>query len=155
MRCHHFVSLTLLALAACAAPVPEPIARSFPAEGVTTVIVRAAGVDGATITSNAAPGAVEISGLPAGGARGYHPPKRGWRETPAGRWGLDFVARRYGNVLVISSKNEIRYIHHHYALEELRLRVPPGVEVLRQPRQLSESGDPDLSPPASRGERPR
>ena len=149
MRIHHFVSLTVLALAGCAAPVPERIARSFPAEGVTTVIVRTAGVEEATLASGGPPGAVEISGLPAGGARGYHSPKRGWRETPAGRWGLDFVARRYGNVLVISSKNEIRYIHHHYALEELRIRVPAGVEVLRQPRQLSESGEPDLSPPAS------
>jgi len=69
-----------------------------------------------------------------GGAEGYHSPDPFWRETPAKSWGLDFVAKQYGNILVISTKNEIEYIHHHYALENLSVRVPKGIQVIRAQR---------------------
>lgn len=145
MGSHHIVPLIVLVLVAgCVTHSAKRISRSFPAEGITKVVVRAAEVESATFT-NDLPSVVEISGLPSGTARGYHASNPNWRETPAERWGFDFVAKRRGSVLVISSKNEIGYIHHHYVLAELRVRVPPGVEVIRQARRLSGSGEPDLS----------
>ncbi|GMU65835.1 MAG: hypothetical protein AMXMBFR36_21090 [Acidobacteriota bacterium] len=122
------------------------VSRRFDAAAVTTVLLRAAHASEAVVREQAAP-VVEVTGTPRGGARGYHPPDPMWRETPASRWGLDFVARRYGNVLVVSTKNEIRYIHHGYYLDSLVLTVPEGVTVQRIDRDLTGSGDPDLSPP--------
>jgi len=147
MRSHHVILLSVLVfVAGCVTQSAKRLIRSFPADGIKKVVVRAAEIESATITTDS-PSTVEISGLPTGDARGYHPSDPNWRETPAEQWGFDFVAQRRGGVLVISSKSEIDYIHHHYVLAELRVRVPPGVEVVRQPRQFSGSGEPDLSEP--------
>jgi len=88
--------------------------------------------------------------VPSGGPRGYHSPEpfgRQTRDTPAGERGLDFVSARHGDVLVVSSRNEIHYIHHHYAFQSLKLRVPTGVKVVRERRELTGDGGPDLRPP--------
>lgn len=75
------------------------------------------------------------------------------RRTPIGgrrrrrSGGLDFVSARYGDVLVISTKSEISYIHHYYVLESVALRVPANVEIVREPRKLSGDGRPDLEAP--------
>jgi len=53
-------------------------------------------------------------------------------------------------VLVISTKSEIRYIHHRYRIAEIGLAVPLGVEVVREQREPSGSGVPDLSEPGKR-----
>ncbi len=50
-------------------------------------------------------------------------------------------------MLILSSKKEIHYIHHLYYLKDLGIRVPPGVEVVCQARNLTGDGEPDLSPP--------
>ena len=141
-------------LVACAAqshapeePATNLVTRSFPADGITRLVIRAAQVKSATITTDAPRSAVEISATPIGDARGYHPPDPNWRSTPAQSWGLDFVAQRFGDVLVISTKNEMGFIHHHYVLDDLSIRVPAHVEVLRQERQLNGDGAPDLSAP--------
>jgi hypothetical protein len=123
------------------------ISRSFPAPGVKKIILRAAAAETSEVTTDPAAGAVEGSGVPAGGAAGYHSPNPLWRETPASQWGLDFVSARHGEVLVISTKNEIHYIHHGYFLKSVALRVPAGVEVVRQPRKLTGDGGPDLAAP--------
>jgi hypothetical protein len=126
---------------------PARIDRSFPADGVKRVILRAAMADAAEASAVAVAEAVEVSGLPSGGARGYHSPDPTWRETPAANWGLDFVSAQFGEVLVISTKNEIHYIHHTYFLESIVLRVPAGVEVVRDERKLTGDGAPDLREP--------
>lgn len=154
---HHalLLLLVLFTLVGCANgctgsrwPVPaRRITRTFPAEGVSKVIVRAAMVDSASIRADPQVTVIEISGLPAGGAKGYHPVDPSWRETPAQEWGLDLVAAQHGNVLVVSSKNEIGFIHHQYTLRDLQIRVPPNVEVVRQARELTGKGEPDLKQP--------
>ena len=122
------------------------VTRSFDAAGITTVVLRAANAAQATIRQTSA-GTIEVSGKARGGAGGYHSPDPAWKETPAAQWGLDFVGKRHQNVLVISSRNEIRYIHHGYSLDSLEISVPAGVKVVSVPRQLSENGEADLSPP--------
>jgi hypothetical protein len=120
------------------------VVRSFPSAGVTTVVLRAGDADAATVTVGRTGTAIEVSGVPTGGAKGYHSSDPTWRETPAAKWGLDFVSEQRGSVLVISTKNEIRYIHHRYGLASITVRVPPGVIVVKERRQLSGDGKPDL-----------
>ena len=136
-------------LAACAAAAPEPgrVTGSFDATGITRVVLRAAMADDAVVDVTAVAGKVTVSGQAAGGAEGYHPADPRWRETPAAEWGLGFAAKRFGPTLVISTRNEISFIHHHYAITGIRLRVPPSVELSRQRRVLNGSGEADLAPP--------
>ena len=100
------VAMLVLLPAACA----NSVTRSFDVRGISTVVLRAANASSTAVEQGGE--RIEVSGVPEGGARGYHSPDPGWRETPAGEWGLDFVAARHGNVLVISTKNEIHYLHH-------------------------------------------
>src|SRR5690349_3856586 len=119
MRYHHVITaIALLILTGCASQSAKRITRTFPAEGITKLVIRAAEIQSATITTGAPPTTIEISGVPTGDARGYHPSDPNWRETPAERWGFDFVAQRHGDVLVVSTKSEIGYIHHHYVLDD-------------------------------------
>ncbi len=90
---------------------------------------------------------ITVTGRAMGGAEGYHSADPKWRETPASEWGLDFVTSRFGATLVISSRNEIGYIHHHYVIADIVLQLPASVELVRQARNLSGSGEPDLTPP--------
>jgi hypothetical protein len=125
-------------------PQPKPLRRAFPASGITTLVLRAGDADTATVETGARGSAIEVSGVPTGGAAGYHPSDPKWRETPAAEWGLDFVSVQRGPTLVVSTKNEMRYIHHHYAFASLAVRVPPGVDVVKEPRTLTGNGAPDL-----------
>jgi hypothetical protein len=140
-------AMVCVGLLAAATACTSKASRTFDAVGVTAVVLRAAHATEATVRSEPATSSIRITGIPRGGARGYHSPNPGWRETPASRWGLDFVAKRYGHVLVISTENEIRYIHHGYSLDELAITVPAGVTVQRADRELTGDGRPDLSPP--------
>ena len=125
---------------------PTRISRSFPAAGIGTVILRAANAEQAKVgTSKTA--TVIVSGVPEGGAKGYHPADPNWKETPPEEWGLDFKSKRHGNSLVISTQNEMAYIHHHYDLCDIEIAVPAGVTIAKETRQLSEQGGPDLAPP--------
>jgi hypothetical protein len=143
------VVATLL-LGACSTSPPEakPIVREFDAHGISRVILRGSAAETATATNviRDAP-SVTVTGIPSGGAEGYHSPDPNWRETPASRWGLDFVARPFGSTLVISTKNEIGYIHHHYTLEQIQVQLPAPVRIVRQTRELTGEGKPNLSPP--------
>jgi hypothetical protein len=124
-----------------------PIIRSFPALGIKKVILRAAAAQSSEIIADPVIKAVEVSGVPTGGAQGYHSPDPSWRETPAAQWGLDFVSTRYGELMVISTLNEISYLHHFYSLESVALRFPNGIEVVREPRKLTGDGAPNLEEP--------
>ena len=137
-----------LLLGSCAARGDGRVARVFDADGITRVVLRAGNAADARLgTVPPDPTAVAVSGLPRGGAEGYHPADPNWRETPAAEWGLDFVARRFGATLVISTKNEIEYIHHHYDLEDVAIQLPGRVALVREPRRLSADGAANLSPP--------
>jgi len=129
---------------ATASPPQHALRRSFPAAGITQVVLRAQDANQATVETGASGSAIEVSGIPTGGAPGYHPSDPKWRETPAAEWGLDFVSLQRGPILVVSTTHEMRYIHHHYAFASLVLRVPPGVEVIKEPRTLTGDGAPDL-----------
>jgi hypothetical protein len=127
---------------------PKPIVREFDAHGISRVILRASAAQTAKATNVImdAP-VITITGIPSGGAEGYHSPNPKWRETPASRWGLDFVSRRFGSTVVISTKNEIGYIHHQYTLEQIRVQLPGSVRIVRQARKLTGDGAPNLTPP--------
>lgn len=124
----------------------QRVTRVFPAPGVKKVVIRAAQAEFTEVSSGGVK-QIQISGIPSGGTQGYHPSDPSWRETPAKSWGLDFVAKRYGSVLIISTKSEIEYIHHHYTLEELNLEVPKGVTVLKENRRPNGTGDAYLKKP--------
>ncbi|MGZ5475778.1 MAG: hypothetical protein ACXW29_04975 [Thermoanaerobaculia bacterium] len=140
---------SLMMLAACNhedRSAASALNRTFPAAHVSRVVFRAADAKRARIQKGKA-GAIVVSGRPHGGAPGYHPSGE-WRETPANEWGLDFRAKLYGNTLVISTFNEIQYIHHSYYIDELSIAVPDGVQVILEPRQPTGEGAPDLREPA-------
>jgi hypothetical protein len=123
---------------------PRPVRRSFPAAGVTSVVLRAAEAESALVSVARNTTSIEVSGVPTGGAPGYHSPDPNSRETPPEKWGLDFVSVQRGPVLVVSTRNEVHYLHHHYRFASVTLQVPPGVEVVRERRELTEDGKPDL-----------
>jgi hypothetical protein len=77
------------------------ITRSFPTAGIDTIILRALAAEKAKVVTEPRGRAITVSGIPQGGAVGYHPADPNWRETPAAQWGLDFHARPYGSTLVI------------------------------------------------------
>jgi hypothetical protein len=123
------------------------VERSHPAEGIKRLILRVSGAQAAKVETRAGTTVVVVSGLPVGGAKGYHSPDKNWKETAPEDGGLDFVFKAYGATLVVSSRNEIRFIHHHYALDEVEVRVPPGVEIVREGREPTGNGAPDLREP--------
>ncbi len=90
---------------------------------------------------------IAAAGTPKGGAPGYHPPDPKWRETPREEWGLGFKGQVFGGTLVISTWNEIQYIHHSYYLDQLEVTVPQGVDVVLEGRSLTGDGAPDLRAP--------
>lgn len=124
----------------------SPVTKSFSPTGIKVVILRASETDNASVTTGTTQ-QIEVSGLPVGGAEGYHSPAPFWRPTPAKDWGLDFVSKRYGDKLVISTTHEILYIHHHYALKDLNIRVPDGIQVIKEERNLNGDPAPNLTPP--------
>ena len=143
----------LLAAALSASPgtsggTAPRVTASFPTAGITAVVLRASAVADATVAVEPKATTIKVSGIPSGGAKGYHPPDPKWKETSPTEWGLEFVAKRFGATLVISTRNEIQYIHHRYTLESLHVDVPPGIAVVREPRALGGDGAPDLKPPA-------
>ena len=138
--------LLFLPLAASAGADEVRVEASFPADGVERVVLRAAGASNAHVIEGQ-PGIVKITGSAAGGAAGYHSPEPNWKETPASQWGMTFLSKRFGTTLVVSSVNEISYIHHHYAIRNLEVELPASVQLVREPRQLSGAGTPDLRSP--------
>lgn len=141
-------STFLLGACATTPPKPKAIVREFDAHHISRVILRASAAKTATFTHVIMDAPfVTVSGVPSGGAPGYHSPDPKWRETPASRWGLDFVSRRYGSTLVISTVNEMGYIHHHYTLEDIHVMLPESVDLIRQTRNLTGDGTENLSAP--------
>jgi hypothetical protein len=122
------------------------VQATFPAAGISTVVLRAGTAVEAAVTVGPA-AVVQIAGTASGGAKGHHSTDPNWKETQAADWGLGFLAQAFGSTLVVSTQNETLYIHHHYIVERIQLQVPPNVKVVREARALSGDGKPDLSAP--------
>jgi len=135
---------------AAAQPAAD-VSADFPISGVNRVIVRAANVHDAKITKGAA-GHVIVKGRAQGGAAGYHSSDPSWKETKADDWGLGFRSKQYGDTLVVSTLNEIQYIHHSYYLDNIAITVPQSVEVVPVARRLNGEGAADLTPPVVHAE---
>ncbi len=131
-------------LLSCSTP---PIIHSFPAKGISQVVVRTSEAAMATV-SEGKPEHISIAAIPSGGTQGYHPSDPSWRETLPKDWGMTFVSQQFGSLLVISAKSEISYIHHHYYLSDIRIVAPPGVSVVREKLRIDGSGRPNLDRPA-------
>lgn len=155
MNCGRFTILWVsLALMGCVSPVDvTPKAEQpsdsrlmwrFPAEGISKLVLRTEQAAQAEIAFDRLSPDVVVTAVPSGGVVGYHSPDPGWKETHPADWGLELTGRRFGPRLVISSKNEIRFIHHHYYLEKIHIRMPSGVDVDLQTRELTGDGGPDL-----------
>lgn len=155
MRPRHFLILVALLMASCQTPVDVAPTLSgdrrwtFPLTGVDTVILRARRAKTAHISTARMGAEISIYAKPAGGAEGYHPSNPSWRQTAPANWGLGFTGRRYGNKLVISSHNEISFIHHDYFLDDIHIAKPPNLTVRLKERVMGSddgNGAPDLRP---------
>lgn len=127
---------------------PVQVARIFSAKDITTVIFRG-GAAKQTKILRVYGDTIRVTGTPVGGAKGYQGSNEdpNWKETPASEWGLDFEQKRFGGVLVISTKNEIVFMHHIYRLEDIEITAPLNVRITLEVRTLNGDGAPDLSPP--------
>lgn len=124
------------------------IEKSFPAEGIDRVILRAAKVETAAVVhSDDDRSLITFSGKATGGTVGYHPADPNWKETPASQWVMKFVSKRVGSTLIVSTQNEIGYLHHWYTVENITVRLPKTVQLLRFKRALSGSGAPECIDP--------
>ena len=119
----------------------------FDLEGISTVVVRAQKAAQLVAVPDSTREDLHLDASPAGGVKGYHPSDPSWQETPPEEWGLEFVAERHGPTLVVSTRNEIRHLHHHYYMDEIRVRLPPGIELQQEARELTGDGAADLTPP--------
>lgn len=154
-RCRHssrtaILLLCPLLLSACATMSSrrEFITREFNARSVTRVILRANAADSASVsTIERDTPFLSVSGVPTRDAGDYHPPDPHRREKPASEWGLAFVGRRFGNALVISTKNEVGHFHHRYTLEHILVMAPHPVHFVCEVRKIAGNGAADLSPP--------
>ena len=90
---------------------------------------------------------LKICGTPSGGVEGYHSPDPDWKETCAEDWGLDFKSKKYDKTLVISTFNELMYIHHYYYLENIIIIAPENIRIEKLKRILNGDGEADLSKP--------
>ena len=123
-------------LCTCHGAGPHRVVRNTSAEGISKVELRAwrAGSAKVIVESRAD---IQVSGQPAIAANGFHDPDPGEHETKPDEMPLDFNFARYGSISVIASNGEVTFPHHHYFLDALEVRVPEGVEVLRERRTLS------------------
>ena len=133
--------LSLALLTGCQSFVDETPARindttwTFDGSDIRHIIFRAREAR-STVISSSENDLVSISATAEGGAIGYHSPDPDWRETPAQDWGMDFVGRKFGNTLIISSRKELAFIHHDYFLYNIRIMKPSGVTISLEEREL-------------------
>ena len=126
----------------------RPVTAEFPSAGITTVVLRAqAAADAAVAVVEPGLASIKVSAMPAGapGAITRRIRTGGKLRRRSGGWGLS--RSPLAATLVISTRNEIHYIHHAYTLQGIRLEVPAGVVVVRETRVLSGDGAPDLKSP--------
>ena len=147
-RIRNLLAFLSLAGACVALAADDRVVAEFPSDGIEEVLLRAGLASSATVRkASSTRKAVVIESIATGGAKGYHPGDPKWKETPANDWGLDFVSQRFGKTLVVSTVNEIQFIHHRYVLDAIVITVPENVKVRLSPRELNGDGKADLSKP--------
>ena len=143
-----FIASLLLAATSVTFAVDDRVVAEVSAEGIDEVVLRAGLAATATVRKQKGNAkAIIVEGKLIGGAKGYHPSDPTWKETPPEKWGLNFVSKRFGKTLVVSTVNEIQFIHHRYVLDGLIITVPDNVRVRLLPRELDGDGKPNLSKP--------
>ena len=130
------------------APLVRGVVAEFPSEGIHTVIIRSGtATENTRVRSNYDGKNITVLATPVGGAAGYHSSDPAWKETKPADWGMAYVSARFGDTLVISSKNETVYIEHHYVLADIEVSVPPNIRVVLEQTIMNGKGQPDLSKP--------
>jgi len=130
----------------CPEQASSVVCQEFNISEIDKVVLRAEKANEVAI-KNQDGQSLKICGIPSGGAEGYHSPDPDWKETYAEDWGLDFKAKRYDSTLVISTYNEIMYIHHYYYLKNILITAPENIKIKKVKRILNGNGDADLSKP--------
>ena len=147
-RMRNLLALLLLTGASVALAADDRVVAEFPSDGIEEVLLRAGLASSATVrNASGTRKAIVIEAITTGGAKGYHPGDPNWKEAPANKWGLNFVSLRFGKTLVVSTVNEMQYIHHRYVLDAIVVTVPENVKVRLVPRELTGDGKADLSKP--------
>ena len=110
------------------------VVATFPANGIREIILRSAYAETAEVQAVSRRRAVmRIAARPQCEA-----------EIPPESLNLSFAAKRYDDVLIISSVNEVTYQHRDYDLQVIKLQIPAGIIVTRERRVLNGSGLADL-----------
>ena len=140
---------TSVLFAACT--TKHEVYRTFSGPGISHVILRASKATDATFV-NLPPAhvpTVGIMGVPYVHAGNRFQPLRYAPEASLRRPRPDFVARQFGDTLVISIKNELQYPDSEYYMDVIPLWIylPINIDIVREPHPVTEHGLPDLSPP--------
>ena len=139
----------VLLLIACATQ-PHEVRRNFDGTNISRVILRAsAAADAGEVNLPPSSPAVRILGVSCVRVGERAEPLYLSPDASSSRPRPDFVARQFGDTLVISTTNEIRYSDRDYYMDPIHLWIslPTNIHVIRQVRRLSSDGSPDLSPP--------
>ena len=122
---------------------PSAVCQEFNISEINKVVLRADKANEVAIINQDGQ-TLKICGTPSGGVEGYHSPDPSWKETDPEEWGLDFKAKKYDKTLVISTFNELMYIHHYYYLDNLVIIAPKNIKIEKIKRILKGDGDADL-----------
>lgn len=120
-----------------------PRDRSYRGAGIKAVVLRAANAEGADVVTGTDPERIRVVATAEGNEVGYHPADPNV-ERVASPTSLDLAARALGPTLVIAAVNERASMHHTTHLVRIRLIVPPGVAVTRQPTPLVNGATPGV-----------
>lgn len=101
-----------------------------------TVVVRASRARGAAIRRDGKSGRVTVEARTALLATTYHTGTATERLTPSKQWPFAFREERDGATLRLIADGEQRVDGHSYALRDLRVTVPAGVEVVLEETRL-------------------
>jgi len=141
--------MAALLLSACATQRSE-VRRSFDGSNISRVILRAsAAASAGEVNLPPSSPAVQIIGVPCVRVGERTEPLYRSPDASSSRPHPDFVARKFGDTLVISTTNEIRYADRDYYMDPIHLWIslPMNIRVIREVRPLTSDGSPDLSPP--------
>jgi hypothetical protein len=143
------ILMAALLFNACATQRSE-VRRSFDGSNISRVILRASAAASAgevNLPPSSLP--VQIIGMPYVRAREHAEPLYRSPDASSSRPRPDFAARQFGDTLVISTTNEIRYPDRDYYMDVIHLWIslPVNIHLIREVRPLTSDGSPDLSPP--------
>jgi hypothetical protein len=139
-------------LTACASHELD-VMRSFDGPNISRVILRASrAFDATEVNLPATSPAISIRGTPYLRVGDRHDmPAFLPRHLSLFRARPDFVARQFGDTLVISTKNEVSYPDCDYYMNAIHLWIalPTNIHIIREVHPVAADGSADLSPPVS------